>query len=63
LIEKKKETVLSKQVLRSGTSIGANIEGGVGGQSERDFFAKLNILVKDPKGYKLYFRKGIESDN
>ena len=37
IVETKKEYVLSKQVLRSGTSIGANIEEGIGGQSERDF--------------------------
>jgi len=39
----KKEFVLSKQLLRSGTSIGANIEEGIGGQSEKDFLLKLSI--------------------
>lgn len=38
LSEEKKEFVLSKQLLRCGTSIGANIEEAIGGQSERDFF-------------------------
>ena len=38
LCEEKKEYVLSKQLLRSGTSIGANIEEAIGGQSEKDFF-------------------------
>lgn len=33
-----KEFVLSKQLLKSGTSIGANIEEAIGGQSKRDFF-------------------------
>jgi four helix bundle protein len=37
LCEEKKEFVLSKQLLRSGTSIGANIEEAIGGQSEKDF--------------------------
>lgn len=45
----RKEYVLSKQVLRSGTSIGANVEEGLGGQSERDFFAKLNIAYKEAR--------------
>ncbi|MDR0733369.1 MAG: four helix bundle protein [Dysgonamonadaceae bacterium] len=47
LCEIKKEYVLSKQILRSGTSIGANIEEGIGGQSDKDFFAKLNISYKE----------------
>lgn len=34
----KKEFVLSKQLLRSGTSIGANIEEAIGGQSSKDFY-------------------------
>jgi len=37
----KKEYVLSKQVLRSGTSIGANVEEAIGGQSRADFVSKL----------------------
>ena len=42
LIEDKKEFTLSKQILRCGTSIGANIEEAIGGQSTRDFYAKLS---------------------
>ena len=38
--DEKKEFILSKQLLRSGTSIGANIEEAIGGQSEKDFSAK-----------------------
>ena len=49
LTEKKNEYVLSKQVLRSGTSIGANIEEGIGGQTEKDFFAKLNVAYKEAR--------------
>ncbi|MGP8214491.1 MAG: four helix bundle protein [Bacteroidia bacterium] len=49
LCEEKKEFVLSKQLVRSGTSIGANIEEGIGGQSEKDFFAKLNIAYKEAR--------------
>lgn len=37
LSQEKKEFVLSKQLLRSGTSIGANVEEAIGGQSRKDF--------------------------
>lgn len=40
LTDAKKEFILSKQVLRSGTGIGANIKEGVRGQSKADFYAK-----------------------
>lgn len=49
LCENKKEYVLSKQLLRSGTSIGANVEEAIGGQSEKDFFAKLTIAYKEAR--------------
>jgi four helix bundle protein len=49
LCEEKKEYVLSKQVLRSGTSVGANIEEGLGGQSDKDFIAKLSIAYKEAR--------------
>ena len=56
IVETKKEYVLSKQVLRSGTSIGADIEEGIGGQSESDFFAKLNIAYKEARETKYWLR-------
>lgn len=49
LIKEKKEYNLSKQILRSGTSIGANIEEAIGGQSKRDFFAKITISYKEAR--------------
>jgi len=49
LTTERKEFVLSKQLLRSGTSIGANIEESVGGQSENDFLAKLSIAYKEAR--------------
>lgn len=49
LISEQKEYVLSKQILRSGTSIGANIEEAIGGQSQKDFFAKLTIAYKEAR--------------
>ena len=47
LTEEKKEYVLSKQVLRSGTSIGANIAEGNQAQSKPDFIHKLSIAHKE----------------
>lgn len=49
LSEQRKEYVLSKQLLRCGTSIGANIEEAIGVQSEKDFFAKLTISNKEAR--------------
>lgn len=47
LLEEKKEFVLSKQIVRSGTSIGANIKEAVVAQSKADFYAKLHISLKE----------------
>lgn len=47
LVEEKKEFVLSNQLLRAATSIGANVEESIGGQSDKDFFAKLTIAYKE----------------
>jgi four helix bundle protein len=49
LTSEKKEFVLSKQLLRSGTSIGANIEESIGGQSDKDFLFKLGISYKEAR--------------
>lgn len=54
LMEDKKEYILSKQLLRSGTSIGANIEEAIGGHSEKDFFAKLTIAYKEARESKYW---------
>jgi len=47
LLETKHENVLSKQILRSGTSIGANINEAQYGNSKADFIAKLHIAMKE----------------
>lgn len=47
LCNEKKEFVLSKQLLRSGTSIGANIKEAIHGQSKKDFLSKMNISLKE----------------
>lgn len=49
LTKEKKEFTLSMQLLRSGTSIGANVEEAIGGQSDRDFLAKLSISYKEAR--------------
>jgi len=43
----KKEFVMCKQLLRSGTSIGANVKEALRGQSKADFGAKMNIALKE----------------
>ena len=47
LCDEKKEFVLSKQLLRCGTSIGANVEEAVHAQSKRDYLSKMNIALKE----------------
>ena len=47
LCAEKKEFVMSKQILRSGTSIGANVREGSRGQSKSDFVAKMSIAQKE----------------
>ena len=47
LSSEKKEFVLSKQLLRSGTSIGANVSEALRGQSKADFAAKMCIALKE----------------
>lgn len=47
LTDEKKEYVLSKQLLRSGTSIGANIAEAEQAQSRPDFVSKMNIALKE----------------
>ncbi len=49
LIKKEKEYNLPKQILRCGTSIGANIEEAIGGQSKKDFIAKMSISYKEAR--------------
>ena len=47
LCEERHEYVMSKQVLRSGTSIGANVAEGVRAQTRPDFYAKMSIALKE----------------
>ena len=47
LAYERKEHVMSKQLLRSGTSIGANVREAVVSQSRKEFIAKMNISLKE----------------
>ena len=47
LTSQKKEYVISKQLLKSGTSIGANVSEGEQGQTKADFHSKMCIALKE----------------
>ena len=51
-----KEFVISKQLLKCGTSIGANVEEALAGQSKRDFTAKMSIASKEARETKYWLR-------
>ncbi|MDO8723622.1 MAG: four helix bundle protein [Syntrophales bacterium] len=52
----KNEFVLSKQLLRSGTSIGANVEEALAGQSRADFLSKMSIASKEAREARYWLR-------
>ncbi len=56
LRENKREFILSRQILRSGTSIGANIEEAIGGQFKKDFISKLSIAYKESRETNYWLR-------
>ena len=56
LIRTKQERVLSAQLLRAGTSVGANIEEAIGGQSRADFASKLSIAYKEARETNYWLR-------
>lgn len=57
-----KEYVMSKQVLRSGTSIGANVKEALRGQSKADFRTKMNIALKEASETEYWLELLHESD-
>jgi four helix bundle protein len=62
LIDEQKEYILSKQLLRSGTSIGANVEEAIGGHSKADFLSKMTIAYKEARET-LYWIKLLTATN
>ena len=49
LNKNQKENIIARQILRCGTSIGANIEEAIGGSSKKDFINKLSIAYKEAR--------------
>ena len=63
LVNQYREYELSRQILRSGTSIGANVEGSVHAQSTPDFIHKLSIAQKEANETNYWLRLLRESDS
>ena len=61
-LKTEKEFVLSKQLLRAGTSIGANVEEAIAAQSKKDFINKMSIASKEARETKYWLRLLNESD-
>ena len=55
LLEEKKKYVIAKQLLKSGTSIGANIKEAQNGESQQDFIHKLKIAAKEAEESEYWF--------
>lgn len=62
LTKEKQETIIAKQIIRSGTSIGANANEAVYGVSEADFIAKLQIALKETAETEYWLRLLVLSD-
>ena len=62
LMEEKKEYTLSNQILRSGTSIGANVTESQDAQSRKDFISKLSIALKEAKETRYWLKLLMETD-
>lgn len=62
LCDEKKEYILSKQLLRSGTSIGANINEAQAAQSTNDFIAKLSVASKEARESRYWIDLLIQTD-
>ena len=62
LIKEKHENIISKQIIRSATSIGANANEAIYGQSKADFLAKLHISLKETAETEYWLRLLILSD-
>ncbi len=56
LLVEKKEYVISKQLLRCGTSIGANTEEAIAAQSRKDFITKMSIASKEARETRYWLR-------
>ena len=61
-LQLQKKFIISNQILRSGTSIGAKIEEALAGQSKKDFTAKMSISSKEARETKYWLRLLKESE-
>jgi len=61
-LQVEKEFIISRQLLRCGTSIGANIEEALAGQSKKDFASKMAISSKEARETKYWLRLLKESE-
>ena len=55
-LKKENEFIISKQILRSATSIGANVEEAIAAQSKKDFIHKMSIASKEARETKYWLR-------
>ncbi len=62
LVKEKKETIISKQIIRSATSIGANANEAIYGVSKADFISKLQISLKETAETEYWLRLLVLSD-
>ena len=62
LIKQKHETIIAKQIIRSGTSIGANANEAIYGCSKNDFIAKLQISLKETAETEYWLRLLVMSE-
>jgi four helix bundle protein len=62
LLQDEREYVISKQLLRAGTSIGANVEEAIAGQSKKDFLSKISISLKEARETRYWLRLLKESE-
>jgi four helix bundle protein len=61
-LQAEREYIISKQLIRSGTSIGANVEEAIAGQSKKDFLSKLSISLKEARETHYWLRLLKESE-
>lgn len=62
LLQDEREYVISKQLLRSGTSIGANVEEAIAGHSKKEFLSKISVSLKEARETRYWLRLLKESE-
>ena len=62
ILKAETEYDIARQILRSGTSVGANVEEAIGAQSKRDFLSKMNISLKEARETHYWLRLLKDSD-